>query len=113
VQLDGNGTVLRNLANGRIFDRPGSDAASGILFDPQGMRFPAVPVRPARDLACEALAGLKKLFSEFPFVDDASRSVKWSALLSSVARPAFISPRFAGSTRPSPAPASPSWSTTA
>jgi hypothetical protein len=30
VQLDGNGTVLRNLANGRIFDRPGSDAASGI-----------------------------------------------------------------------------------
>jgi len=32
---------------------------------------------------------IKALFTEFPFVDGASKSVMWSALLSAVARPAF------------------------
>jgi len=77
------------LSDGRILDRPGFDAASGILFDPQGVVFPPVPPHPTADQARQSLDLLKALFAEFPFVDAASRSVMWSALLSSVARPAF------------------------
>lgn len=77
------------LADGRIVERPGFDAASGVLFDPQGTHFPPVPARPTRDQARQALDTLTAPFTEFPFVDNAAKSVMWSALLSSVARPAF------------------------
>jgi hypothetical protein len=77
------------LADGRILDQPGFDTESGILFDPQGMTFPPVLARPTKDQAAEALGVLKALFSEFPFTDSISGSVMWSALLSSVSRPAF------------------------
>jgi hypothetical protein len=77
------------LRGGRIVERPGFDVASGILFDPQGLTFPPVPEHPSRDDAWNALAELKALFREFPFVDDRARSVMWSALLTSVSRLAF------------------------
>jgi hypothetical protein len=77
------------LADGRVIDNPGFDDASGILFDPQGMVFPPMPERPSRDDAALALADLRSLFREIPFVDDRARSVMLSALLTSVSRLAY------------------------
>jgi hypothetical protein len=77
------------LADGRIVEWPGYDAASGILFDPQGTAFPPVPSKPSLDDARRALDDLKSLFAEFPFVDGAACSVLLSALLTSVSRLAY------------------------
>jgi hypothetical protein len=71
------------LRDGRIVERPGFDAGSGILFDPQGIAFPPVPRKPSRDDALLALEDIKTLFREFPFVDDRARSVMLSAVLTS------------------------------
>jgi hypothetical protein len=77
------------LRDGRIVERPGFDADSGILFDPLGVTFPPVPERPSRDDARLALDDIKALFREFPFVDDRARSVLLSALLTSISRLAY------------------------
>jgi hypothetical protein len=77
------------LADGRIVEWPGYDAASGILFDPQETAFPPVPSKPSLDDARRALDDLKSLFAEFPFVDGAACSVLLSALLTSVSRLAY------------------------
>jgi hypothetical protein len=77
------------LADGRIVEWPGFDAASGILFDPQGTAFPGVPPKPSLDDARRALDELKSLFAEFPFVDGSATSVLLSALLTSVSRLAY------------------------
>jgi hypothetical protein len=77
------------LHDGRIVDRPGFDAPSGILFDPQRVQFPPVPAKPAQDDARLALADIKALFREFPFVDDRAQSVLLSALLTRVSRLAY------------------------
>jgi hypothetical protein len=77
------------LGNGRILSKPGFDAASGILFYDQGVEFPSVPERPTREQAGEALAFLTHPFRDYPFVDDASKSVLRSLLLSTVSRFAF------------------------
>jgi hypothetical protein len=73
-------------ADGTILDRPGFDAATGVLFAPQGVEFPAVAAWPTRNAAVAALEFLKAPFTEFPFVDNASRAVFLSALLSAVTR---------------------------
>jgi hypothetical protein len=77
------------LRDGRIVERPGFDAATGILFDPQGMVFPLAPAKPSKDDARLALADINALFREFPCVDDRARSVLLSALLTSVSRLAY------------------------
>lgn len=43
-------------ADGSILDLPGYDAQTGLLFDPQEVRFPALPRDPDRDMALRALA---------------------------------------------------------
>jgi hypothetical protein len=88
-QLTALATCPVLLADGRIIDQPGFDAASGILFDPQRIEFPSTPERPTREQAAEALAFLMHPFRDFPFVDDASKSVLRSLLLSTVSRHAF------------------------
>src|SRR4029077_8914605 len=65
------------------------DEATGILFDPRGVEFPPVPQNPTREEAATALDDLKLPFFEFPFVDNASRSVLWSGLLCTVSRLSF------------------------
>jgi hypothetical protein len=77
------------LADGRILDKPGFDAASGILFAAQGIKFPPVPERPTREHAAEALDLLMHPFRDYPFVDDASKSVLCALLLSTVSRFAY------------------------
>jgi putative DNA primase/helicase len=84
------------LSDGRIIDRPGFDAASGILFNPQGADFPPIPNEPSQDEAIKARDHLRALFSELPFVDDTSKAVLLSALLTATSRPAYsCAPLFA------------------
>ena len=97
--------VLSGIANaptlrpdGSILDQPGYDAATGILYDPRGVAYPPIPATPTKPDAVAALAELKALIGEFPFVDDvdgngaelpgrsASRSVALSGMLTAVIR---------------------------
>jgi hypothetical protein len=72
--------------NGRVIETPGFDAASGLLLD-LAARFPPVPSSPLKDDAAFALARLQHPLRKFPFVDDASKSVALSALLTALIRP--------------------------
>lgn len=73
-------------ADGSILDLPGYDAQTGLLFDPQDARFPALPRDPDQATALRALAFLKDLISTFPFVTDADRSVALSGILTALIR---------------------------
>jgi putative DNA primase/helicase len=55
-------------ADGSILETPGYDEATGILYDPLGVKFPAVPQFPTQEDALVALSRLKGLYKEFPFV---------------------------------------------
>lgn len=74
--------------DGSILSEPGYDEATRLLLlDPPAM--PALDESPTRDAALSALALLDGLLSEFLFVDDASRSVALSALITPVVRGAM------------------------
>ena len=73
-------------ADGSILDLPGYDAQTGLLFDPQEVRFPALPRDPDRDMALRALGYLKELISTFPFVSEGDRAVALSAMLTALVR---------------------------
>lgn len=79
-----NAPTLRE--DGSILDQPGYDAQTGLLFDPQGERFPLLPREPDRDMALRALAFLRDLIGSFPFVTPADRSVALSAILTTLIR---------------------------
>ena len=79
-----NAPTLRE--DGSILDQPGYDAQTGLLFDPQGERFPLLPREPDRDMAARALAFLRDLIGSFPFVTPADRSVALSAILTTLIR---------------------------
>ncbi|MBP7779486.1 MAG: hypothetical protein KA371_20400 [Acidobacteria bacterium] len=72
--------------DGRILDRPGFDAASGLLLDLQANAFPAIPAEPSREAALAALGRLAEPLRGFPFVDSAARSVALSAILTALVR---------------------------
>ena len=84
-----NAPTLR--ADGTLLTTPGYDAATGLLFDPQGVTFPQMTDRPAKTDAAAALEILTDLISTFPFVSTADRSVALSAILTAVVRPAIPS----------------------
>ena len=88
-QLSALTTCPLLLPDDRILDKPGFDEATGILFDAQGISFPSVKHAPTKDQALRALDFLMAPFRDFPFVDEASKSVLRSLLLSSVSRFAF------------------------
>jgi hypothetical protein len=73
-------------ADGSIIEQPGFDAATGILFAPLGLVFPPVPKNPTKEEGRAALARMKALISEFPFVDEASQSVALSGILTAMVR---------------------------
>lgn len=79
-----NAPTLRE--DGSILDQPGYDVQTGLLFDPQGERFPLLPREPDRDTALRALAFLRDLIGSFPFVTPADRSVALSAILTTLIR---------------------------
>jgi putative DNA primase/helicase len=75
--------------DGTILSEPGYDPATQLLLlDPPEM--PTLPPRPSKKVAEKALARLDSLLNEFPFVDDASRSVALSALITPVVRGALM-----------------------
>jgi hypothetical protein len=73
-------------ADGSMLDQPGYDERTGLLYDPDGVIYPAIPVHPTRDDAGRALALLDDLISTFPFVAAADRAVALSAILSAIDR---------------------------
>lgn len=78
--------VLR--ADGTVLETPGYDAASELIYQPNGEFLP-VPVRPSREDACAALNELKEIVADFPFAADHHRSTWLAALLSPLARQVY------------------------
>jgi putative DNA primase/helicase len=84
-------------ADGTPLAAPGYDPATRLLLvAPPAM--PPIPDAPSREEANRALFLLLELLAEFPFVDEASRSVALSMLLTPIARGAFaVAPAHAAS----------------
>ena len=74
--------------DGTILDREGYDEATGLLLVAPPEMLP-IPDAPSRDDALAALALLKSLLDEFPFVSDLDKAVALSALITPVVRGAF------------------------
>ena len=73
-------------ADGSILSAPGYDEATGLLFDPGGVRFPAITERPTRADAEKALGSLCDLIKGFPFKQPHDHSVALSAILTACIR---------------------------
>jgi putative DNA primase/helicase len=73
-------------ADGSICEQPGYDPTTGLLYQPGAAVFPPVPPNPARDDALAALNVLWQPFCEFPFADDASKSVVLAGCLTPLCR---------------------------
>lgn len=89
--------------DGTLLAKPGYDAKSGmfVALDPD-LKMPFVPERPSREQAFAALELLRELLAEFPFVDEASRSVALSLLITPVVRVAMPTAPLHLVTAPSP-----------
>src|SRR5262249_1851612 len=75
-------------SDGSILSTAGYDPDTRLLLmNPPAM--PAIPERPTKKDAAKALALLDSLLAEFPFVDEASRSVALSELITPVVRGAM------------------------
>jgi putative DNA primase/helicase len=79
-----NAPLLR--ADGSLLDQPGYDFRTGLLFEPDGARFPSLPSAPTKRDAEDGLAQLESLISTFPFVGPVDRSVAISGIISSIDR---------------------------
>jgi putative DNA primase/helicase len=84
--LHGVVTAPAMRADGSILSKPGHDAATGLLFDPRGVVFPAIPERPTRDDAESAFALLNGLIDTFPFETKNDRAVGFSMILTACVR---------------------------
>jgi hypothetical protein len=73
-------------SDGSVLDEPGYDPPTGLLFDAQGGVFPKLSLSPTHEGAAGAVSVLKELLATFPFIDDASRSVALSAILTALVR---------------------------
>lgn len=73
-------------SDGTVLSAHGYDPVSGLMLDTNGVVFPEIPDQPSRANAIAALKVVKELLCDFPFVDDASRSVGLSAILTSLVR---------------------------
>jgi hypothetical protein len=81
--------------DGSVLIKQGYDPITRMmLMEPPSM--PAISAHPTREEAIAALELIDELLNEFPFADDASRSVALSALMTPVVRAAFqVSPMHA------------------
>jgi hypothetical protein len=73
-------------ADGSVLDKCGYDAMTGLLFEPQGIIFSAVPEDPTKEDALAALEVLLTAIETFPFVGEADRAVAMSAILTTIIR---------------------------
>ncbi len=75
--------------NGQIIDTPGYDPASGLIYDPQGVTFPPIPLHPTKGEFDKALAQVKRHFRgyvEKGSVEPKYAAVMYSALLTGLYR---------------------------
>ena len=93
-----NAPFLR--VDGTICDQAGYDAASELLFEPDGQSFPAIASNPTKDDATAALAYLETLIRAFPFVKPVDRSVALSAILTAFDRRSMATAPLHGFTSP-------------
>ncbi len=89
-------------ADGTVLAEPGYDKRTGLLFDPAGVTFPAIPDRPSRAMAEAALGTLSEMIGGFPFVGEADRSVALSVLLTATVRRSLRTAPLHGFTAPTP-----------
>jgi hypothetical protein len=74
--------------DGSLLTEQGFDEQTGLLLvEPPPM--PTIPEKPTKEDAEKALALLEDLLPGFPFVDDVSKSVALSAIMTPIARGAF------------------------
>jgi hypothetical protein len=72
--------------DGTILDTPGYDDATGLLFEPDGMKFPVIAAKPTRSDAAQALDRFRSFLSTFPFVSPTDLAVMLSAILTALIR---------------------------
>jgi putative DNA primase/helicase len=73
-------------ADGRIVDRPGYDAGTGIFYDPRGANFPAIVDNPMQADAEAGRDRLLRLYQTFDFQSETDRAVAVSLVLTRLAR---------------------------
>lgn len=73
-------------ADGSIVQVPGYDSATGYLYSPS-MDFGPVPACPTQEDARIALAELREVFCDFPYVTEADKMVPIAAAMTVIARP--------------------------
>lgn len=75
--------------DGTVLQKPGYDAATGILFDDAGIAFPEIPEHPTLEDAQDALRTLCGPVRAFPWAYEWDRSVWLAALLTTFLRPSL------------------------
>jgi putative DNA primase/helicase len=74
------------MVDGRILDKPGYDAKTGMFYDPRGATFLAIAKSPTRADALIAKDRLLVLFHTFDFKSETDRAVATSLILTRLAR---------------------------
>ena len=80
--------VLRQ--DGSVFEAPGYDDVTGVLFCPTGIDFPPLAAEPTLRDATQALSELEDVLVDFPFDGPASRAVAVAAIVTAVVRPSLV-----------------------
>jgi hypothetical protein len=79
--------------NGSIFDTPGYDSETRLLYAPQtGAPIPTVQINPTPDELNAACELVLEAFADFPFTDAASRAGAIALALTPIVRPAIAGP---------------------
>src|SRR4029077_18880470 len=72
--------------DGTLLDQPGYDEATGVLFDPLGVKFPRVPDFPSKAMAETAIKRILRVIETFAFNTQSDKAVMLSGILTGVAR---------------------------
>lgn len=86
--------------DGSILEEEGYDAPTGLILNTGKVAFRRIPDRPGQQEAERALEVLRELIAAFPFVNDASRSVAISGLLTAPIRRSLLTAPLHGYTAP-------------
>jgi hypothetical protein len=79
--------------DGTILELSGYDIATRLYYAPAGnLNAPRVPLTPTPEQVAAAVALLEDVFSEFPYVGDASRANLYGLLLTPILRPVISGP---------------------
>ena len=87
--------------DGSLLNTPGYDEATGLVLV-GGVTVPKILKRPTRDEALKQLNLLRQLLIEFPFVDEASKTVALSMMITPIVRAAMTVAPLHLITKPSP-----------